>query len=149
MYEFVKIIKVFTQILLGNYAGSCRSVNWSQFGRIFRETPVELHLYKLYRIMWDPGKSEIRESGWRVNLKIINLVRGVEVHSYHSVAFFYTFDACHFQFVNGIGSTVIVTVCHKLNFNFSSSFDIVSVSERWDHWWGQNDTIYQKCFLGA
>ena len=131
MYKFVKIIKVFTQILLGNNAGSCRSVNWSQFGRIFRETTVQLHLYKLYRIMWDPGKSEIRE---RVNLKLKNLVRGVEVHSYHSVAFFYTFDACHFQFVNGIGSTVIVTVCHKVNFNFSCSLDIVSVSERWDHW---------------
>ena len=129
MYKFVKIIKVFTQILLGNNAGSCRSVNWSQFGRIFRETPVQLHLYKSHRILCDQGKSEIRES-----LKLKNLVRGVEVHSYHSVAFFYTFDACHFQFVNGIGSTVIVTVCHKVNFNFSCSLDIVSVSERWDHW---------------
>ena len=43
---------MFTQILLGNNAGSCRSVNWSQFGRIFRETTVQLHLYKSYRIMW-------------------------------------------------------------------------------------------------
>ena len=127
-------MKKIKMLLLGNDAGSCRSVNWSQFGRIFRETPVELHLYKLYRIMWDPGKSEIRESGGRVNLKLKNLVRGVEVHSYHSVAFFYTFNACHFQIVKGIGSTVIVTVCHKVNFNSSSSLDIVSVSERWDHW---------------
>ena len=46
-------------LLLGNNAGSCRSVNWSQFGRIFRETTVQLHLYKSHRIMWQENqKSE-------------------------------------------------------------------------------------------